>query len=155
GQRNSAGITGDDPEDAPLPTDLPFGSRQRGSSTINPKNVFWNPLHSTPPPDVQQAAIPVAMFDYKMTQSMGFVNQPWGQRWTGAPASLSAYSSDAQPTVGQTLFPWLTWNNRPFTSEAELLLVPCETQEQMLRHFGAPTIDPLGTATSYRYNLRN
>jgi hypothetical protein len=147
GQRNSAGISGLDPQDASPPGALPFGSRQRGNTGVV-KNLLWSPLQSTVAPSVAMAASPVAVFDFKMSQTMGYVNSTYGNRWTGAPASLIAYAYDAQPAAGNKPAPWLTWNNRPFMSEAEVLLVPCGTQEQMLRHFGAPT-QPAGGATPY------
>ena len=61
-------------------------------------------------------------FQYHLTRSLGGIN--------------SWYNSAVRPEVGSHPFPWLTWNNRPFVSQYELLQVPYASSYQMLRTFG-------------------
>jgi hypothetical protein len=51
-------------------------------------------------------------------------------------AAASDYDGDIQWDATHPTFPWLTWNNRPFVSPAELLLVPATTQPGLLLEHG-------------------
>ncbi|BBO32191.1 hypothetical protein [Lacipirellula parvula] len=59
--------------------------------------------------------------------SLGFLNRPLMN--TTEPTPAKKLLQPKQP------FPWLTWNNRPFVSGNELMLVPRHRSSQMLRYF--------------------
>ena len=71
------------------------------------------------------------------------MNKTFGTAWGGAAPTMTptnyGYQNAPSPTTGPP-FPWLTWNNRPFTSEMELLLVPATSAEQLMRQFTTATI---------------
>jgi hypothetical protein len=132
----------------PPPASLLFGSRQRGDA--NARQNIWNPLLQTPTTTPSPRGT-VAVFDYQLRHTLAQVNETFGMQWT-PPATLSEYSHVPNPSTYP--FPWLTWNNRPFISEAELLLVPAMSAEQMLRSFrandtGMPDLNPFENATVF------
>ena len=57
--------------------------------------------------------------------SLGYLNEP--------------FDSDGDRIIPNEPFPWLTWNNRPFTSGNELAMVPTYRSSQMLRSFTMKT----------------
>lgn len=63
--------------------------------------------------------------------TLGFTNVSFGGR-----------RFDGSPT---TPFPWLVWNDRPFASEYELLLVPRTPAGRLLTNYRNPSKDPVGT----------
>lgn len=89
------------------------------------QRVLWQPeLESEPPVQDALAAgatpVPDHYFNYPLTESLGEINATFRD---------VAYANVA--------FPELTWNDRPFVSAAELLLVPFGS--------GRSPVDPTGT----------
>jgi hypothetical protein len=90
-------------------------------------------------------------FQCDLQHSLGYINSPF---WTNAPAlgtpiypppaqpgwmtTPLAYLGDPGPSPGpgqQYVFPWITWNGRPYVSELELLLVPASHPGRLLWEF--------------------
>ncbi len=63
--------------------------------------------------------------------------------WTSCPSALLCRRTN---TTSASPFPWLTWNNRPYASPTELLLVPRLSSSRLLRDFStcSPTPARLG-----------
>ena len=59
--------------------------------------------------------------------TLGFLNKPFHN-----PAETNPSLKRSQP---EKPFPWLTWNNRPYVSELELLQVPSVRSSQLLKAF--------------------
>ncbi|MDZ7619465.1 MAG: hypothetical protein U1E05_20895, partial [Patescibacteria group bacterium] len=79
-------------------------------SVVNPE-LYWfaEPLHHT----------------------LGYLNDPF--------QDFTASTSTRYRGMPKSPFPWLTWNNRPFVNELELLLVPAVRPSRFLNH---PTVRP-------------
>ena len=75
--------------------------------------------------------------------STAFWRPPTGTVVTGTIADLSAIEVPTQLTSGSTA--WFPWNNRPFISAAELMLVPQNDSLEMLKSYQRPT--PANQAT--------
>ena len=68
-------------------------------------------------------------FDESFYHSLGFLNESFG-----LPVDetvTTGYGGDPQDQA----FPWMTWNNRPFVSQLELLMVPAMRSSHLLRQF--------------------
>ena len=121
-----------DPDDPSTNTKtVKFKTRQRGKNGANDFNI-WAQL-SDDPTDSSKAGAS-NHFDYELQHTLGYINQPYwdtsgGSPWlsTGVPTE---YRGD--PT---SPFPWLTWNNRPYISELEMLLVPSSYPGRLLMEF--------------------
>ncbi|QDS98028.1 hypothetical protein [Adhaeretor mobilis] len=70
-------------------------------------------------------------FDAIPSATMGYLNRPFQD------TALSGEALHAKP---QTPFDWLTWNNRPYVSGNELMLVPRTSSFELFRAFA--TADP-------------
>ena len=70
-------------------------------------------------------------FNKGLKHSLGYLNQ-----WFGPPQTGAQYKGAPQQP-----FPWLTWNNRPFVSPLELLLVPAARSSKLLVNAGNNTGD--------------
>ncbi|QDU93039.1 hypothetical protein [Lignipirellula cremea] len=80
--------------------------------------------------------------------TLGFLNTTMGNVRTNA----NTYTTTELATLGQPLqyagttkvpFPWLTWNNRPFNSAYELMMVPASSPSRLLSEFStASTTNP-------------
>jgi hypothetical protein len=136
-----------DPDDPSPPSTVAFGSRHRGNVAA-PRNI-WNATLFTDAV-TSTATDPNAVFGFAMTNTLGYVNPAFGTRWNPPPTGdLKIYSQMPQPAATQPFtYPWLTWNNRPYISGAELMLVPAASAEQMLRYFSAPATPATSLATS-------
>ena len=65
------------------------------------------------------------------------------------PANIDVASiGDPLPPTGalQDTFPWLTWNDRPYVSHLELMMVPASSPSRLLYEFGSGQPNPLGGA---------
>lgn len=149
-----------------------FHTRQRGmvtDSTGAPATPFdlQKALDGTAPPSVANPWVPgfpsevsnppgpkqkaeqqaTGHFAYELNQSsaslpnqcpchtLGWTNISFGRRLdSGIPASMVGAAA--------TPWPWLVWNDRPFASEYELLLVPCTPPGRLLTNYRNPSIDP-------------
>ncbi len=60
--------------------------------------------------------------------TLGFLNEPF--------QNAAATTPDEQKVIPKTPFPWFAWNNRPYTSEGELLQVPAYSSAELPRAFG-------------------
>lgn len=128
-----------DPDDQPgdrpgNPPDQgePLGTRQRGypqpSAGVADAN-WWNP--NTEAADVLQAAAapePYFRWDYSSTDhTLPYLND------TVSTPQAGPYIGEPNLTTGMTpqTVPWLTWNNRPYASPFELLVVPSSSPSRL------------------------
>ena len=74
------------------------------------------------------------IFDAIPAMSLGRLNQSFDM------------DGDQQPDKP---FPWLTWNNRPYVSSNELMLVPAVRSSQLLRAFTTPETAPRAPRDMY------
>jgi hypothetical protein len=71
--------------------------------------------------------------------TLGFLNSEYGTYYTGdqaqvsATSSVPAYQYNGDPVGG---FPWIAWNNRPYISQYELMLVPGSSPSSLPYDFG-------------------
>lgn len=136
-----------DPDDPGYtnPNTLPaLGSRERGLGTVAaPLPNLWTSFPQLVP-NVDATKGATAVFDYNINQSLGYINKKVGTAWgTGVlnqtPTNYG-YKNAPNPTTSTSgPFPWLTWNNRPFVSNMELLQVPATSAEQLMRQFSTAT----------------
>ena len=114
-----------------------FQSRQRGESNdVAGRYNLWKqePLVKTAWGAVTPVDLPAApdhYFKKNLKNSLGYLNQPFGAPQTGVYVGMPG-----QP------FPWLTWNNRPYVSPLELMLVPTARSSKLLTNAGNTTSDP-------------
>ncbi len=80
------------------------------------------------------------VFNYRLDHTLGYLNRLYGTRYTtadiaglGIPAEYVG-SPNTQAGVGHP-FPWLTWNNRPFVSQHEMMLVPHSRSSKLLQDY--------------------
>lgn len=130
-----------------------FYSRQRGQNNGSATtNNLWRqePLGSTPirnnnppPPNPNPLLTTTFVFQSWLNSTLGYLNDPFG-----VPSSTAGYVGDPQLP-----FPWLNWNNRPFTSPLELMLVPAVSSRDVLRMYdlasAANPYDPLASPPSF------
>lgn len=132
----------DDPSFQTPPATIQVGSRERGSASPA-KPVLWNSFPQQPTNIDSAKGTTGAVFDYDLTHTLGFLNRSMGAPWGSPPPDVAGYKGVPDPAAGIT-FQWLSWNNRPFASNMELLLVPATSCEQLLRQFSSAP----ATATS-------
>src|SRR5690606_20782288 len=102
-----------------------FQSRERGELTqtaadsVQGPNV-WNPVSRAPLPTVPEDNLRRAYWGHPLGQTLGALNS------TYASAAGGARRPDPPEYLGAPVrpIPWLTWNNRPYVSSLELMLVP-------------------------------
>jgi len=134
-----------------------FHSRERGDDAAGQNNI-WRPEPYDRPPAADQAPLHVPnlqepagqldhCFKFVLQQTLGYLNRPYfvgGNPDPNPRAAPPEYIGD--PPAGVPPFPMLTWNNRPFASPLELLLVPPEPSSRLL---GAVAGQMLVTNTPY------
>ncbi len=112
-------------------------SRERGENNDADRanNLWTQEPRGTGDSQLNGAAFAVAGHEIAagLHHTLGYLNYDFGMDATGTyvgprPASFGVYMGDPPGTP----FPWLTWNNRPFISELELLLVPCLNARELL-----------------------
>jgi hypothetical protein len=114
-----------------------FQSRQRGERNDQTDFNIWKqePVAKSAADykylgDAPALSIP-HYFNKGLKHSLGYLNQPFL-----TPSGAAGYVGDpTQP------FPWLTWNNRPFVSPLELMMVPALRSSRLLTNAGASTTD--------------
>lgn len=142
------------PNPAIADTNIRFRSLQRGDEDPIPIPPYRRELWSHPPAnsggfpgDVVDPALQGTnqRFAYLLRHSLGYLNakygpiRPAGVAFTGAPDE----SNNRGPT-----FPWLTWLNRPFVSQYDLLLVPRSRSSQLTHDFTLERTQFAATAAS-------
>lgn len=121
-----------DPSEPPGVKTTMFESRQRGDTTalVSPDPIngydIWKQEQVEKPLKASTGAVGSHIFDKKLTHSFGFLSRVFG---TPRPPA-NGESAPGAPQLGP--FPWLTWNNRPFTSPLELMLVPIHSSSKLL-----------------------
>jgi hypothetical protein len=130
-------------------------------------NLGWRLAH--------EPATPVAdpyehIFNSTVFETLGTFNDAWFDHWQG----LAAWPVDSRtpsnppsraplavppPLLGLDAtkpFTWLTWNNRPYVSHLELMLVPMTSSSQLLqRYSNKASTDPYSAAGSGFSHLAN
>ncbi len=117
------------PSDYPKSDPLFFETRQRGEAEQRVHggiNNLWvqEPTFKNGAFSPGGGAVPEHHFNEPFEHTLGYLNKPFGPP-IGTPSALYR----GYPMVP---FPWLTWNNRPFVSELELLLVPALPSSKLL-----------------------
>lgn len=136
-----------------------FHSRERGDDAPGQNNVWRPEPYDRPPgadqdplhtPNLQEPPPPNGLdhcFKLVLQQTLGYLNRPYfvgGNPDPNPRAAPPEYIGD--PPAGVPPFPMLTWNNRPFASPLELLLVPTPPSSRLL---GAIAGQMLVTNTPY------
>jgi len=86
---------------------------------------------------VPKASDPLGIDDRVPTHTLGWVNQAYGRR-LGSMEVPAVYAGAASRPL-----PWITWNDRPFASAYELLLVPRTAPSRLLTDYRSlAPIDP-------------
>ena len=124
------------------------------------------PTLPVPGPVASSDAMPVSnlvndhVFQFGLRNSLGYLNNNYWPYFTqaaapnvnyrGAPDARNAQANDTHA------FPWLVWNNRPFTSPLELMLVPWPRSSRLPSRFDmtAPG-DPYTSPTPHFQHLLN
>jgi len=125
---------------------LQRGRRERGLPNSSDRRILWRHERPSPTPNgsLQAPSQGNAWFNNELAHTLGFLNSDWGPGLTSAltntdtvppqavpnnpplPANLPNFyagAPDASPSKA-TAFAALPWNNRPFMSVYELMLVP-------------------------------
>jgi hypothetical protein len=126
-----------------------FAARQRGEknalATDGSNNLWKQTLVPKVPTDATDN--PPApgggnhRFDYVLRHTLGYLNDPFSGPVPAAgtidprDATNGWRSTRGDPTAAPDTFPWLTWNNRPYVSPLELMLVPWQRSSQLLRFY--------------------
>ncbi|NQU10195.1 hypothetical protein HQ590_05365 [bacterium] len=148
-----------------------FSSSQRGEDNpgtypqdqmylgINPWVQRLEPRNATDYPSIAENPQTHFFVDFDVSppvpralqHSLGFLNEPfWALRDDGNGSTIGPYEGFPEtrpnlPTASNPArppFPWLTWNNRPFISQVELMMVPRSSSSRLLN---AGIVDPAGT----------
>ena len=123
-----------------------FTTLQRGDSTPN-QHLLWSlePTGITaadfPQKDTDPETETQTPFDDYLKHTLGFLNRRYGP-----PLPVNAVTPALTPLQP---FPWLTWFNRPFVSQYELLQVPHSRSSRLLGDF---TLAQPGGPYSGRFN---
>ncbi len=135
-----------DPDDAGALAGFSCGGLERGFSPGG--GAYSNLWSNYPQTNTNVTALSAGsgdVFGYNLQQSLGYLNRTMGVGWlisgNTPPATTPptyAYGNAPYPSANVQPFSWLNWNNRPFNNGLELLLVPPNSAEQMLRNFLTP-----------------
>lgn len=89
-----------------------LASFQRGQGDVAHARTLWAHEFSSMPP-TEGATDTTHIKGRAVKHSLGYLNESYG-----------SYGEAFPDDIGGQTFPWLTWNNRPFISPMELMLVP-------------------------------
>ena len=116
--------------------DLAFFTRERGEDEESqatdpnkPNNIWAVELSDDEPKAIDVHKVLPAQthrFNEKFAHTLGYLNEGFGDPLAD-PSGSGIY--DGRPNMP---FPWLTWLNRPFLSEMEMMLVPKQRSSQLL-----------------------
>ena len=165
------GVTTD--SDPNAGTDTPrLTTRERGRSlAAGEERWLWKheegPLEGGPQSAASVAEAPqIHILDQILTHTFGYLNQPYHPYYTAVTAPTpTVFPSPPLPNrpanfyVGSPAlvapmnqpFPWLTWNNRPYVSQYELMMVPTSRSSRLPYDY---ELAPPG-GTSYAPNMRD
>jgi hypothetical protein len=111
--------------ESPAPVQ-PYNVRQRGLMSMGNMPNVWQMVSTAPAGG--SLTDPLGPVGGKSSQTFGFVNHTYG-----TPSQrTSPYKGEPEVGGQPAPFPWFPWNNRPFTSHMELLLVPRGNPASML-----------------------
>jgi len=124
-----------------------FYTRERGDveehnapATPDLAGKLWpqEPVDPSNPPRKSSTVAPPALQNHYFTEdfahTLGHLNEAYQPLY--APAVAGDYGpGDIYKGGPARPFPWLTWNNRPFVSQLELLLVPTPRSSRLLSGF--------------------
>jgi hypothetical protein len=119
-----------------------FGCFERGANSNPADRYLWPQELATaalaaPPADATHR------FGFTLRHTLGYLNASYGTAFNAGtvaaippdPFAVTSYLGAPDTTSGAPTFPWLTWNNRPYVSPTELLLVPRSSSAHLLRDF--------------------
>jgi len=142
-----------------------FSSKQRGEAPLDPNTPVTSiPLWSHEEEDHRAIALDVVNLEdpagVTMQHSLGFLNVPHDPT-TRAPFPMNAEGlpTDAPAVNPEQPFPWLTWNNRPYISQYELMPVPASSSSRLFYDFTLEVKDAGGgdedpyDATTNTFNI--
>jgi hypothetical protein len=141
------------------PGTMKFAARERGEGNVpavDSQNNLWvshpDYLKTPTTPDTPATDAKLPYFSYTLTHTLGYLNTAFTTFDTTqtppTPNRIASGANRGDPDTSKAstyAFPWLTWNNRPFVSPMELLLVPQATSARLLNAALATT----GNPTSY------
>jgi len=150
----------DDPTYDPTqdPPAIAFVARQRGNPTATDFNI-WAQVSADPIHVGKSTAGSGLNFPYDLFNTLGYLNTPYWQTPvtpSTTPAANNVANNNTR-TDGPTMtgpaggtfpayigdpiqpFPWITWNNRPYMNQLELLQVPSSAPGRLLWEFQFPT----------------
>lgn len=109
-----------------------FADNERGTENAGgdgADNIWVQHLKSKTPAATSKESPETHLFPYILQHTLGFLNKTY----TTNRLTSGANRGDPDTSVaGTPAFPWLTWNNRPFVSPMEVLLVPSATSSRLL-----------------------
>jgi len=124
----------EDPDDMP-PFTVGFQARERGENPLPMPPVeerfnIWQPISVNP----ATGAAPAGIFNMNLVHTLGYLNSSFGAGWKPGDANYPGnhYRGDAKEP-----FHWLTWLDRPFASQMELLSVPATSAARLGKDFSA------------------
>ena len=121
-----------------------FSAKERGQSPLDAAtNNLWsheNEGHHAKQPSVSPIPLapPSQVLDFQIQHSLGFLNSEYHPD-NVIDSLVQSTNNPSEP------FPWLTWNNRPFVSQYELMLVPASSSSRLFYDFTltpTPTVEP-------------
>ncbi|MEM7311603.1 MAG: hypothetical protein AAF497_00490 [Planctomycetota bacterium] len=130
-------------------TQTQFAARQRGdvSAATGIARNLWQVegFQINPPGDVKEtdADTPdglVHFFDYLCRNSLGYLNDSYRFPVDNTAMAFTSGQFRGHPLSSASVpaFSHFTWNNRPFVSQYELMLVPKSSPYFLLRHYDMP-----------------
>ena len=151
-----------------LPATVPTSSTSRPQSLASQANLLWvhEFAHTTGAGVLStghsQGSAPNSIFTPALNHSIGYLSQMYGIASGAANAPYTAAASTAftsanypapSPYLGMptTPFPWLQWNNRPYTTPLELALVPKSRSSRLLFDYSGGN----ATAATTLYNSQS
>ncbi len=119
--------------------EIHFETRQRGENNDKVTNSHINTdmnLWKQEPVDKSQWArsrdlADDSYFKKALRHSLGYLNQPFG--------TPQVNNTTGEKGLPASPFPWLTWNNRPYVSPLELMLVPALSSSRLLANASSGT----------------
>jgi len=118
---------GDEPgtNDGDSSDDFRTCERGENNDSTNQNNLWPREVFNSARNNNSNFATPSGhRFNSPLHHTLGFLNDPFGQPRSSPAAHVGMPQQEP--------FPWLTWNNRPFTSAAEVLMVPATSPWELL-----------------------